>query len=235
MTGALTPASGYHPFRETNAMTDARRIGGTAYLRRVFEATLLDPVRLCSLAAALGDAPSFGPIAEVGTYRGGGALWLRLLARDRELWIFDTFAGHVASSAQHDNLAAHPLGRFADTSEDAVAALFAPAWSPTTPWGLMPPRIVAGTFPTSLPERLDGLAFVHLDVDVHDAIRDSLVALWPRMLDGGIIVVDDVGRDDCPGVLEGLRAADAALGNELLAGAVYLPALCQAVLRRSYP
>lgn len=40
---------------------------------------------------------------------------------------------------------------------------------------------------------------VHIDVDLHQPTRDSLEFFYPRMVPGGVIVLDDHGFVDCPG------------------------------------
>lgn len=40
---------------------------------------------------------------------------------------------------------------------------------------------------------------VHIDVDLHDPTRDSLTFFYPRMVSGGIILLDDHGFVNCPG------------------------------------
>lgn len=48
-------------------------------------------------------------------------------------------------------------------------------------------------------------AFVHLDVDLHDPTRAALEFFFPRLVSGGLLVIDDHGFKTCPGAR---RAAD---------------------------
>jgi O-methyltransferase len=50
---------------------------------------------------------------------------------------------------------------------------------------------------TTLPER--EYRFVHIDVDLHDATRDCLEYFYPRMVEFGVIVIDDYGFQAWPG------------------------------------
>jgi macrocin-O-methyltransferase TylF-like protien len=55
-----------------------------------------------------------------------------------------------------------------------------------------------------IPERFADIAelnfrFVHIDVDLHDPVQESLNFFWPRMLPGGVVVLDDYGFFDWPG------------------------------------
>jgi hypothetical protein len=55
-----------------------------------------------------------------------------------------------------------------------------------------------------IPERFDAVrdrrfSFVHVDVDLYAPIRKSLEFFYPRLIDGGILVVDDYGFTQFPG------------------------------------
>lgn len=61
-----------------------------------------------------------------------------------------------------------------------------------------------------IPDRFADVAnrkfsFVHIDVDFYEPVRDSLDFFLPRMVNGGIIVLDDYGCAETPGAL---RAAN---------------------------
>ena len=42
-------------------------------------------------------------------------------------------------------------------------------------------------------------SFVHVDVDLFDATRDTLEFFYPRLVAGGILLCDDYGFTSCPG------------------------------------
>lgn len=53
-------------------------------------------------------------------------------------------------------------------------------------------HVVKGFFcDAEIPEVFDKFAFVHLDSDLYDSVYDSFVKMWPRLSDGGAIIVDD--------------------------------------------
>jgi hypothetical protein len=41
---------------------------------------------------------------------------------------------------------------------------------------------------------------VHIDVDLFDPTLSSIAFFHPRMVPGGVILLDDYGLDTCPGV-----------------------------------
>lgn len=60
-----------------------------------------------------------------------------------------------------------------------------------------------GWIPERFPDVSDmKFAFVHIDVDFYEPVRDSLDFFIPRMAPGGIIVLDDYGCEDTPGALQ---------------------------------
>jgi O-methyltransferase len=63
--------------------------------------------------------------------------------------------------------------------------------------------------PGWIPERFRDVedrkfSFVHIDVDLADPTRESLVFFYPRMTPGGIIICDDYGQSTSPGATEAI-------------------------------
>lgn len=132
-----------------------------------------------------------GDFAEVGVYRGGSAMLLRAAAPRRQLHLFDTFEGHPRLQSEHDT-SHHHAGRYADTSAEDVTQRVG---GPLCVWiGEFPGRIISG-MSWDRP-----LALVHLDVDLWRSTRDALRFLVPMLVPSGVIVCDDYGDPDCPGV-----------------------------------
>jgi len=62
-------------------------------------------------------------------------------------------------------------------------------------------NIYTGWIPDKFPEVADKtFSFVHIDVDLYEPAKDSLEFFYPRMAEGGIILMDDYGLGTCPGV-----------------------------------
>lgn len=118
-----------------------------------------------------------GAFVEVGVYRGGSAERLDKIAREqgRELYLFDTFEG-IPFQFPVDGI---PVGAFSDTSEAAIREWFPEA------------KVYAGIFPTTLPDDLGGIAFVHVDCDQYLSVRSCIECLFPRLVDGGVMLFDD--------------------------------------------
>jgi O-methyltransferase len=132
-----------------------------------------------------------GAVYELGVYKGGTARLLKetLQGSGRPLRLFDTFAGmEVTNAAQGDR---HRVGDFADTSLESVRAFvgsdpwidYRPGWVPHTFGGL----------------EAEPVAFAHIDLDLHDPIRDACEYIYPRLSSGGVMVFDDYGFPSTPG------------------------------------
>ncbi len=133
-----------------------------------------------------------GAVAELGVWKGGSAFLLASYRGAKDLHLFDTFSGMPATT-EWDQL---KQGDFGDTSLEHVEALLSAF-----------PNIHfhVGLFPDTA-KGLEDLrfSFVHLDGDLYDSTKSGLAWFYPRMNPGGIILMDDVGRDDCQGVRKAL-------------------------------
>jgi len=59
-----------------------------------------------------------------------------------------------------------------------------------------------GWIPDRFPDVADRkFSFVHIDVDFYEPVRDSLDFFLPRMVNGGVVVLDDYGCAQTPGAL----------------------------------
>lgn len=129
-----------------------------------------------------------GDLAELGVYKGHSARLIHHYMPDRPLHLLDTFGGfsqgdlrETGTVDQQKNLA----GMFKDTSVDGVLSYIDPVSENV--------RMYPGVFPASVPESLVSkrFAFVHLDADIYEPTVTGLRFFYPRMSQGGIIVVHD--------------------------------------------
>ena len=70
--------------------------------------------------------------------------------------------------------------------------------------GLAWVELLPGTFPEETGKAVEDLRFAlaHIDVDVYQSARDAFQWVWPRLVDGGLVVFDDYGFYGCEGVTE---------------------------------
>jgi hypothetical protein len=146
-----------------------------------------------------------GSFVECGVWKGGSMM---VVARtlldhgvgDRELFLFDTFDGMPAPSDSDINLRG-----------DRAADMLAAADKRDTIWaishldetmrnarsvGYPPERIhfIEGRVEETLPGKApEAIALLRLDMDWHEPTRHALEHLFPRLVRGGVLIVDDYG------------------------------------------
>ncbi len=148
--------------------------------------TLVDYPRLEMIKKYLSQTEHLqGDIAEVGVYKGGTARLICMYSY-KAVFLFDTFDGMPDVTA----VDLHRKGDFADTSIKHVAGLVTPAAS-----------LYKGIFPRQNAEYVEfrKFEFVHLDVDIYDSVKECLEFFVPRMVKGGVILLDDYLEPNCPG------------------------------------
>lgn len=140
-----------------------------------------------------------GDLAECGCYQGASAFFMCQASSHGELFLFDSFQG-LSESSELDRV-------------EGEARPWAPGDMRSGQEELA--RNLAGfdgvhVFPGWIPERFGEVEarrfrVVHVDVDLYEPTRASLEFFYPRLVPGGVIVMDDYGFLTCPGAK---RAAD---------------------------
>lgn len=136
-------------------------------------------------------APDTGEFWECGVYLGGSARLLAEILRPypQPLRLFDTYEGFPSVS---DKDGGYPkLGMFKDTSVESVRDFVAAEFA-TLHAGIIP-----NTFAGLESSRI---AFAHIDVDLYEPTKAALEFILPRMVENGIIVIDDYSDPHWPGV-----------------------------------
>jgi hypothetical protein len=163
---------------------------------------------LCQAIRYLVEQRVPGDIVECGVWRGGSMMavlrTLRELGEtDRAIWLFDTFEGMSPPSdrdVDHVGFTAHELLRsqrpddpqsiWCRSSLPEVRANIARCGYPENRI-----RFVAGpveaTLERELPERI---ALLRLDTDWYESTRAELHKLFPRLVAGGVLLIDDYGH-----------------------------------------
>jgi hypothetical protein len=137
-----------------------------------------------------------GDFAELGVYRGNSAAVLAhfAAAAGRRLYLFDTFEGFDARDFKGPDQRRDVL--FAQTSLRDVAKNVGHSDSCT---------YVQGYFPDSIKGQHVGdlFAFVHLDCDLYQPMKEGLAYFYPRVAPGGMILMHDYSS----GYWDGARLA----------------------------
>ena len=181
----------------------------TVQLVRDYTMTSLERIRaLCSAVRYIEEAKIDGAIVECGVWRGGSmmAVAKTLLNRgttDRELFLFDTFEG-MTNPGPYDvavtgESAASLLQESPRTEEDRmwcyapmekVAQALARTGYPELRTHLIPGR-VEDTLESKAPE---AIALLRLDTDWYESTRHEMEVLFPRLRQGGVVIIDDYGH-----------------------------------------
>jgi len=134
--------------------------------------------------------PLEGDTAECGTWRGGSS-WLickAIQGSGKQHHAFDSFQG---LSAPEPRDGTHfKAGELAVTEEDFRARL--------KEFDTL--KTYAGWIPSRFADVQDRtFSFVHVDVDLYQPTRDSIEFFYPRLVKGGVLLLDDYGFEICPG------------------------------------
>lgn len=197
----------YHDIRDElsqqyNALVRSRDIG--QFLQRDihrsgFSHTMVGQKRLDSLHQCLDHIHQLsipGDLVECGVWRGGCCIFMvayleLLFIEDRKVYAVDSFDGLPKSTHKEDV--------FIDLSKVAYPEL---AVSQSTvkanleSYGLSLDSIefLQGWFKDTLPSApIDKIALLRLDGDLYESTIDCLNALYDKVVDGGIVIIDDWG------------------------------------------
>lgn len=138
-----------------------------------------------------------GDIVECGVWRGGNILLARMLSPDRVCWLYDTFAGMTLPGPEDVNrggMAASKLYQYKSAA------------SVTEVKGILEDhdlldedltRFVVGPVEQTLRVKKNlpsDIAILRLDTDWYASTKVELEVLYPRLVTGGILIVDDYGH-----------------------------------------
>jgi O-methyltransferase len=134
-----------------------------------------------------------GDVAEVGVWRGGISKMMCILLKDRNIHLFDTFEG---MPELHNDFDKNPngeylCGHFKDLDFELLLKDFQQ----------YPNAIIhKGIFPSTAKNLENNIfSICHIDCDLYISCYESMKFFYPRLSSGGVIIVDDYDRPECPG------------------------------------
>jgi O-methyltransferase len=180
-------------------------------IRQVRSHTMTSPERLFALIQAVryvSTAGIAGDIVECGVWRGGSMMaaartLLECGDTSRQLYLFDTFEGMSSPTDKDvavDGQSAGELLRTQRKDDPASAWCYATiddVKATMTSTGYEFGRIhfvkgkVEDTIPTHAPDKI---AILRLDTDWYESTRHEMEHLFPRLIRGGVLIVDDYGH-----------------------------------------
>ena len=136
-----------------------------------------------------------GDFMETGVWRGGASIFMKAVLTkhgqgDRVVWCADSFEGLPPPNSKDLELDAgsdFSDRDFLSASQEEVAANFAK-------FGLLDENVkfLKGWFRDTLPSApIEQLAILRLDGDLYESTMDSLTNLYPKVVKGGFLIVDD--------------------------------------------
>jgi hypothetical protein len=143
-----------------------------------------------------------GHIVEYGTFRGGNAIFMAMVAKrvlpGVRVYGLDTFAGMPATDASID---AHSSGDFGGVDLDELRSYVASL-------GLDNLSFVKGLFQDTAPAVLreaGTVSLAHIDCDIYSAVAYTYDVSLPYVVHGGYMVFDDANVSSCLGATEAVE------------------------------
>lgn len=155
-----------------------------------------------------------GDVIECGVFRGGSLVKIGLKMKERKskknLYGVDTFEGHPYDSVEDvpkDGNVIHHSGLFSGNSYEKVLESLKENQIGNV-------KLLKGKVEDVLSQLSDKkFCFVHLDLDLYISTKEALSFLKPKLVKNGIIVFDDYGADESPGIK---KAVEEVLGKNLV-------------------
>ncbi|HNW96877.1 MAG TPA: TylF/MycF/NovP-related O-methyltransferase [Bacteroidales bacterium] len=126
-----------------------------------------------------------GSFAELGVYKGETAKIIHEMDKSRKLFLFDTFEGFKKEDLKNETgeAATYSTKNFADTHEKKVLEYIN---------GDSHIIIKKGHFPgTTEGLEKEVYAFVNIDADLYNSIKEGCNYFYPRLSPGGVMIIHD--------------------------------------------
>jgi O-methyltransferase len=142
-----------------------------------------------------------GDLIECGVFRGGSLVEIGRMAQrmapSKKVFGADTFEGHPFDDLEDvppDNQLVHRKGLFSGNNFDRVSSILQEN-------GLTNTSLLKGMVGDTLPTLGDRkFCFAHFDMDLYVSTKQALEFIEPRLVPGSVLVLDDYGGYETPGV-----------------------------------
>lgn len=151
-----------------------------------------------------------GDLIETGVWRGGTSIFMRAILKahgvtDRKVWVADSFEGLPEPDPERypqDAGDRHHTVKHLKASIEEVKANF-------SRYDLLDEQVafLKGWFRDTLPiAPVERLAVMRLDGDMYESTMDAFLNLYPKLSEGGYVIVDDYGATPaCRAAVEDFR------------------------------
>ncbi len=173
-------------------------------MEKVKKLTILSEIKLSNLKKYVKKCRYlWGAMAEVGVYRGGSCKLIAETNPDKTIYAYDSFEG-LSNVGENDNFS---------------ESLFKNVKYPDVVEYLKENKNVVirkGYFPDTIEsEILDVFCFVHFDGDSYQTCIDTMEFFYPRLIKGGVMILDDYKSKWCPGIDTAIKEYAGIIGLEI--------------------
>jgi O-methyltransferase len=191
----------------SDAETRAQGRDWPQYAQTMIGVKRLRNVRRCTQSVI--DEGVEGDLIEAGCWRGGASILMRGTVKingetGRTVWAADSFQGVPPPDEDAYPADAGDLNHTADQ----LAVPLEVVKDNFDRYGLLDDgvRFLEGWFKDTLPTVADrSWAVIRLDGDLYESTMDGLENLYPGLADGGYLIIDDYGWDNCRQAVEDFR------------------------------
>jgi O-methyltransferase len=172
--------------------------------------TMTSAEAIVTLSAAvrhLVNTDTAGAFVECGVWKGGSMMAVartlcNLRRTDAHLYLFDTFEGMTAPTKHDVSRSGRPAQALLDEDQHVDNSLIwarAPMEAVQAAMALIPYpadhlHFEKGPVETTLPDAAPReIALLRLDTDWYESTRHELEHLYPRLVPGGVLIIDDYG------------------------------------------
>lgn len=143
-----------------------------------------------------------GNVAEVGVWKGRFAKYINKYFKGRKLYLFDTFEGFT-----NQQVAKEVDERWKNELDSIEENFDNPEWMHILDDFEYPEDCIIkkGYFPDTAEGIEDTFCFVSLDVDIYAGTISGLEFFWPKLENGGMIMIHDYNCNSCQGVTKAVN------------------------------
>ncbi len=147
-----------------------------------------------------------GDVAELGVYQGKFASIIHQTFPERTLHLFDTFEGFAAADISPEEISdvGARAGQFCETSVETVIKKMN---------GNGKIELHKGYFPSTIPDKEIVYSFVSIDCDLYAPAKAGLEYFYPRLSQGGYIMLHDYNGFFGNGISKAVRDYEALNGH----------------------
>jgi O-methyltransferase len=154
----------------------------------------LNNIQYCIENILSNDVP--GDLIETGVWRGGATIFMKAVLtvygdKERNVWVADSFEGLPKPNPEH-----YPSDRQDKLWSQSLAVSQSEVEDNFRRYDLLDERVffLKGFFSETLPSApIEKLSLLRLDGDMYESTILALENLYPKLSDGGYVIVDDYG------------------------------------------